>query len=64
MEGRDYIYSHHDKLFSFFIDFINYGVELFLVALTGIILNLAFVYGMAKNSERIGIITLFVMECL
>jgi len=46
------------------MDFINNGVQLILVALTGIILNLAFVYAMAKNSEKTGMITLVAMEFL
>ena len=55
---------NHDKIFSFFMDFVNNGLQLILVALTGVILNLFFVYAMAKNSERTGMITLFVMEFL
>ena len=43
---------NHDKILSFFMDFINNGLQMTLVALTGIILNLAFVFAMAKNSER------------
>lgn len=64
MEGKAYIDQNHDKIFSFFMDFVNHGLELILVAFTGIFLNLAFVYGMAKCSEKIGIVTLFAMEFL
>lgn len=55
---------NHDKISSFFMDFINNGIQLILVALTGIILNFAFVYALAKNSEKTGMITLFAMEFL
>lgn len=64
LEGKAYIDQNHDKIFSLFMDFVDNSLELALVGTTGILLNIAFVFGMAQYSERTGIVTLFVMEFL
>jgi hypothetical protein len=62
--GYAYLEQNHDKHYSFLLDFINNGLQLFFMAISGLILNFLFVFLMSKWPNVVGMVALFIMEFL